>query len=200
MSNNFGYIDIILLGMIAGFIILRLRNILGRKTGHEPKIYPDFKEKKFNIPNNNIKSFKKNYEILEGQEKKEFLKGAEIAYETILTSFASGDNKKLKGLLTLDMATNFEQAIQARNKENIKSDFTFIGVKESSVEKYERIKNELFASVKFVSEVISVKKDKDDKIIEGNPDKIKQVTDYWKFTKNILKKGPNWYLSEIVSK
>ena len=200
MSNNFGYIDIILLGMIAGFIILRLRNILGRKTGHEPKIYPDFTEKKFNVPNNSIKSFKTNYKVLEGQEKKEFLKGAEIAYETILTSFANGDNKKLRSLLTPDMATNFEQAIQARNKENIKSEFTFIGVKESSVEKYERIKNELFASVKFVSEVISVKKDKDDKIIEGNPDKIKQVIDYWKFTKNILKKGPNWYLSEIVSK
>ena len=200
MSNNFGYIDIILLGMIAGFIILRLRNILGRKTGHEPKIHPGFVEKKFNVSNNNIKDFKKSYDVLEGQEKKEFLKGAEIAYETILTSFANGNNKKLKSLLTPDMATNFEQAIQARNKENIKSDFTFIVVKESNVEKYERIKNELFASVKFVSEVISVKKDKDDKIIEGNPDKIKQVTDYWKFTKNILKKGPNWYLSEIVSK
>ncbi len=200
MSNNFGYIDIILLGMIAGFIILRLRNILGRKTGHEPKIYPDFAEKKFNVPNSNIKSFKKNYEVLEGQEKKEFLKGAEIAYETILTSFANGDNKKLKSLLTPDMAANFEQAIEARNKENIKSEFTFVGVKESSVEKYERIKNEVFASVKFVSEVISVKRDKDDKIIEGNPDKIKQVIDYWIFTKNILKKGPNWYLSQIVSK
>ena len=200
MSNNFGYIDIILLGMIAGFIILRLRNILGRKTGHEPKIYPDFTEKKFNVPNNNIKSFKQNYEVLEGQEKKEFLKGAEIAYETILTSFANGDSKKLKSLLSPDMATNFEQAIQARNKDNIKSEFTFIGVKESNVEKYERIKNELFASVKFVSEVISVKKDKENKIIEGNPDKIKQVTDYWKFTRNILKKSPNWYLSEIISK
>ena len=200
MSNNFGYIDIILLGMIAGFIILRLRNILGRKTGHETKIYPGFAEKKFNVPNNNFKSFKKNYEVLEGPEKKEFLQGAEIAYETILTSFANGDNKKLRSLLTPDMAANFEQAIQTRNKENIKSEFTFVGVKESSVEKYERIKNELFASVKFVSEVISVKKDKDNKIIEGNPDKIKQVIDYWKFTKNILKKGPNWYLSEIVSK
>ena len=200
MSNNFGYIDIILLGMIAGFIILRLRNILGRKTGHEPKVYSGFAEKKFNVPNNNVKSFKQNHDVLEGQQKKEFLKGAEIAYEAILTSFANGDNKKLKSLLTPDMATNFEQAIQARNKENIKSEFTFIGVKESSVEKYERIKNELFASVKFVSEVISVKRDKDDKIIEGNPDKIKQVTDYWKFTKNILKKGPNWYLYEIVSK
>ena len=166
MSSQFGFIDIILLAMFAGFIILRLRNILGRKTGHEPKIYSGFTEKKFNVPNNNIKSFKENYEVLEGEEKKEFLKGAEIAYETILTSFAKGDNKKLKSLLTSDMAANFEQAIDARNKENIKSEFTFIGVKESSVEKYERVKNELFASVKFVSEVISVKKDKDDKIIE----------------------------------
>tara|TARA_X000000368_G_scaffold99557_1_gene76679 strand:- start:84 stop:704 length:621 start_codon:yes stop_codon:yes gene_type:complete len=200
MSNNFGYIDIILLGMIAGFIILRLRNILGRKTGHESKIHPGFAERKFNVPNNNVKNYKENLDILEGQEKKEFLKGAEIAYETILTSFAKGDSNKLKSLLTPDMATNFDQAIKARNKENIKSDFTFIGVKESRVEKYEKIRNELFASVKFVSEVISVKKDQDDKIIEGNPDKIKQVIDTWKFTRNILKKGPNWYLSEIVSK
>ena len=98
------------------------------------------------------------------------------------------------------MADNFDQAIQARRKENIKSEFTFIGMKESNVEKYEKIKNELFASVKFVSEVISVKKDKDGKIIEGNPNKIKLVTDYWKFSKNILKQGPNWYLSEIISK
>ena len=200
MSNNFGYIDIILLGMIAGFIILRLRNILGRKTGHETKMHPTFEERKFNIAKSNIKSFKQNLDVLEGQEKKEFLKGAEIAYETILTSFANGDSKKLNTLLTPDMITNFEQAIQARNKDKIKSEFTFIGVKESSVEKYEKIRNELFASVKFVSEVISVKKDKDNKIIEGDPNKIKQVIDYWKFTRNILKKGPNWYLSEIVTK
>ncbi len=200
MSNNFGYIDIILLGMIAGFIILRLRSILGRKTGHEPKIYPTFNEKKFNIPKNESQNLNKNHEKLEGQDKKDFLKGAEIAYETILTSFASGDIKKLKSLLTSEMSDNFEQAINERNKMKISSEFTFIGIKESSVEKYEKIKNELFASVKFVSEVISVKKDKDGKIIEGNPDKIKQVTDHWKFSKNILKKGPNWYLSEIVNK
>jgi len=200
MSNNFGYIDIILLGMIAGFIILRLRNILGRKTGHETKLYTDFEEKNFNIPKNNVKMPKQNLEVLEGNEKKEFLKGAEIAYETILSSFASGDIKKLKTLLTTDMADNFEQAIKARVKDNVTSEFTFIGMKESNVEKYEKIKNELFASVKFVSEVISVKKDKEGKVIDGNPNKIKQVTDYWKFSKNILKKGPNWYLSEIISK
>ena len=195
MSNSFGYIDIILLGMIAGFIILRLRSILGRKTGHEPKIYPGFAEQKFNVPKNNVKTFKENHDVLEGEEKKEFLRGAEIAYETILTSFANGDTKKLESLLTTDMASNFKQAIDVRKKENIKSEFTFVGVKESNLEKYERIKNEVFASVKFVSEVISVKKDKDNKVIEGYHNKIKQVTDYWKFTINILKKGPNWYLT-----
>ena len=199
MSNNFGYIDIILLGMIAGFIILRLRSILGRKTGHESKIYPGFAEKEFSMPKQETKVQKKNLEILEGKDKKEFLRGAEIAYESILTSFATGDLIKLKSLLLSNMFANFSDAIKSRNKEGIKSEFTFIGVKESSVEKYEKVKDELFATVKFVAEVISVKKDKNDKIVEGSPDKIKFVSDVWKFTKNIKNSSPNWYVAEIVS-
>ena len=200
MSNSFGYIDIILLGMIAGFIILRLRSILGRKTGHETKVYPGFAEKEFNIPNNEVKPVNKNLEILEGKDKKEFLRGAEIAYESILTSFASGDLIKLRNLLSPNMFSNFSDAIKSRNKEGVKSEFTFIGVKESSVEKYEKIRDNLFATVKFVAEVISVKRDKENKIIEGNPDKIKFVTDSWKFTRNINQKDLNWYLSEIINK
>ena len=200
MNSTFGYLDIILLGMIAGFIILRLRSILGRKTGHESKVYQNFAEKKFDISKNEINASKQNHDILEGKNKKEFLEGAEIAYETILTSFAKGDIKKLKTLLTTTMTKNFSEAIEARKKENIKSEFTFIGVKESNLEKYEKIKDELFASVKFITEVISVKKDKTDKIIEGNPDKIKFVTDYWKFTRNVNNKNPNWSLSEIISR
>ena len=199
MSNSFGYLDIILLGMIAGFIILRLRSILGRKTGHETKVYPNFTEKKFSIPKKESQPIKPNLEILEGKEKKEFLRGAEIAYESILTSFASGDLIKLKALLSNNMFSNFSEAIKLRKKDKIKSEFTFIGVKESSVENYEKIKDDLFATVKFVAEVISVKRDKENKIIEGNPDKIKFVTDSWKFTKNVNNKSPNWYLSEIIS-
>ena len=152
------------------------------------------------MPQKDVKPIEENLEILEGKEKKEFLRGAEIAYESILTSFATGDLIKLKSLLSKNMFSNFSDAIKSRNKENIKSEFTFIGVKESSVEKYEKIKDNLFATVKFVAEVISVKKDKENKIIEGNPDKIKFVTDSWKFTKNINQKSPNWYLSEIISK
>ena len=200
MSNNFGYLDIILLGMIAGFIILRLRSILGRKTGHESKIYPGFAEKEFSMTKQETKVTKKNLEVLEGNDKKEFLRGAEIAYESILTSFATGDLIKLKSLLLSNMFSNFSDAIKSRNKEGIKSEFTFIGVKESTVEKYEKIKDNLYATVKFVAEVISVKKDKDGKVIEGNPDKIKFVTDSWKFTRNIKQKDPNWYLSEIINK
>ena len=199
MSNSFGYIDIILLGMIAGFIILRLRSILGRKTGQESKAYSSFQEKRFNIPKNEVKPLKQNHDVLEGNDKKEFLKGAEIAYETILTAFANGEVKKLKDLLTPMMNKNFSDAIEARSLEKIKSEFTFIGIKESSLDKYEKMNDVLFATVKFVAEVISVKKDKDDKIIEGNPDKIKFVTDVWKFSKNIKNNSPNWYLSEIIS-
>ena len=147
-----------------------------------------------------IQHYLQELEILEGKNKKEFLRGAEIAYESILTSFATGDLIKLKSLLSPNMFSNFSEAIKSRNKEGIKSEFTFIGVKESSVEKYEKIKDNLFATVKFVAEVISVKKDKENKIIEGNPDKIKFVTDSWKFTRNIKQKDLNWYLSEIISK
>ena len=201
MSNNFGYIDIILLAMIAGFIILRLRSILGKKTGHEEKIYSgysekfqDFKKQKTQTPPTILK------DKLEGENKRQFLKGAELAYETIITAFAKGDQKKLKSLLTTDMANNFEQAIKQRQEHNIKSELTFIGIKETNLEKFERVKNNFFATVKFVSEIISVKRDENNKIIEGNPDKIKIVTDHWKFTKTTISQNPNWYLSEIVSK
>ena len=200
MSNNFGYIDIILLAMIAGFIILRLRNILGRKTSHESKIYTDFNEKRFETINKKNINVKEVRDVLEGQDKKEFLKGAEIAYETIITSFAKGDKKKLEDLLTKQMSSNFYQAIEERNRLKISSDLTFIGIKQSNLEKYEKVKTNLFATVKFVSEIISVKKDANNKIIEGNPDRIKTVTDHWKFTKNVLSKNPNWYLTEIISK
>ena len=202
MSNNFGYIDIILLGMIAGFIILRLRSILGRKTGHEDKIYPRFSEKKFEEyrKQHEVKFKKQNSNELEGEDKEKFIQGAEIAYETIITAFAKGDKKSLKNLLTSKMSNNFDQAISERDNKGIKSELTFVGMKESSLEKYEKVQNDIFATVKFVSDIISVKKDKNNNVVEGNPDRIKTVTDQWKFSKKVSSSSPNWYLAEILSK
>ena len=130
MSNNFGYIDLILLAMIAGFIILRLRNILGRKTGHESKVFTNFEEKEFEkFKKENVAPINKPGDVLDEEQKKHFLHGAEIAYENIITSFAKGNKKKLQSLLSPEMILNFEQAITEREKKNIKSKLTLIGIK-----------------------------------------------------------------------
>ena len=195
MSNNFGYLDLILLAMIAGFIILRLRNVLGRKTGHEGKVVSNLSEKKFEEFKKTIK-LKKQPTEFDTNQKKQFLKGAEIAYETIINSFAKGDKKNLKDLLTEEMNKNFESAIEERNSKNIKSELTFIGIKSSTIEKFEKTAEALFFTVKFISEIISFKKDKDNNVIEGDPNKIKTVIDRWKFTRKISSMNPNWYLAE----
>ena len=195
MSNNFGYLDLILLAMIAGFIILRLRNVLGRKTGHEGKVVSDLSEKKFEEFKKTIK-LKKQPTEFDTNQKKQFLKGAEIAYETIINSFAKGDKKNLKDLVTEEMNKNFESAIEERNSKNIKSELTFIGIKSSTIEKFEKTAEALFFTVKFISEIISFKKDKDNNVIEGDPNKIKTVIDRWKFTRKISSMNPNWYLAE----
>ena len=195
MSNNFGYLDLILLAMIAGFIILRLRNVLGRKTGHEGKVVSNLSEKKFEEFKKTIK-LKKQPTEFDTNQKKQFLKGAEIAYETIINSFAKGDKKSLKYLVTEEMNKNFESAIEERNSKNIKSELTFIGIKSSTIEKFEKTAEALFFTVKFISEIISFKKDKDNNVIEGDPNKIKTVIDRWKFTRKISSMNPNWYLAE----
>ena len=195
MSNNFGYLDLILLAMIAGFIILRLRNVLGRKTGHEGKVVSNLSEKKFEEFKKIIK-LKKQPTEFDTNQKKQFLKGAEIAYETIINSFAKGDKKSLKDLVTEEMNKNFESAIEERNSKNIKSELTFIGIKSSTIEKFEKTAEALFFTVKFISEIISFKKDKDNNVIEGDPNKIKTVIDRWKFTRKISSMNPNWYLAE----
>ena len=103
MSSQFGFIDIILLAMFAGFIILRLRNILGRKTGHQGKpverYFPTGGKILRDLENN--EAIKKNN--VDEEVKKQFLKGADIAYEQIITSFAKGDKKSLKGLLSREL-------------------------------------------------------------------------------------------------
>jgi predicted lipid-binding transport protein (Tim44 family) len=198
MSNNFGYLDIILLAMIAGFIILRLRNVLGRKTGHQDKVYSEFSKKKFEQFKNLAEAkAKKSPTEFDLNEKKQFLKGAEIAYETILTSFSKGDKEGLKSLLTEKMQANFSSAIEDRKSKKIKSELTFVGVKSSAIQKFEKTAEALFFTVKFVSEIISAKKNQDNKIVEGDPNKIKTVIDHWKFTKKISSVNPNWYLAEI---
>ena len=195
MSSQFGFIDIILLAMFAGFIILRLRNILGRKTGHQGKPMNRY------FPRGTVlKDIETNLDIKSGnvdeEAKKQFLKGADIAYEAIITSFAKGDKKSLKTLLGKDLFTDFAEVIDEREKKQLKYETTFIGIKSSKVLEFKKIENIYKVTVNFVSEIITCVKDKNNQIIEGNPDNIKTVNDVWKFSKNMWSQDPTWYLIE----
>lgn len=199
MNSGFQYIDIILIAMIAGFIILRLRGILGKRTGHEKEFFSDALSKDTIKKKNNEKVVNLSSGKLDDQAKEKFIKGAEAAYEMIITSFAKGDKKTLKPLVNKEMYKNFSDEIDQRKKENLKSELTFVGVKSSQIENFEKKDNIYIFTVKFVSEIITCKKDKDNKIIEGNPDIIKTVNDVWKFSKNMWSNNPNWYLVETQS-
>ena len=194
MSSQFGFIDIILLAMFAGFIILRLRNILGRKTGHQGKGMSRYFPKGGGV----LKDIENNEAIRSGnideEAKKKFLKGAEVAYEQIITSFAKGDKKILKSLLEKKMYERFSEVIDERNKNHLKYETTFIGLKSSKIMEFKKIENIYRVTVNFVSEIITCVKDKNNKIIEGNPDTIKTVNDEWKFSKNMWSQDPTWYL------
>ena len=190
MSYSFEYIDIILLAMIAGFIFLRLRGILGKKTGFEDDIRSKFSQeaRETNINTNFI------LETFDEKAKQEFLKGAKIAYETIITNFSNGKLKEIKSLLGKSIYKQFDEAIKDREIKNILSETTFIGINSAEIKEHKQNKNILEVTVEFVSEIISCIKDKDNKIISGDPEQIKKVHDIWKFSKDIRSPNPNWYL------
>ena len=196
MSSQFGFIDIILLAMFAGFIILRLRNILGRKTGHQGKsvsrLFPKGMEVLKDIENNEAIKMGN----VDDEAKEQFLKGAEIAYEKIITDFAKGDKKSLKTLLEKSLFNDFSKVIDERKEKKLNYETTFIGLKSAKILEFKKIENLYKVSVNFVSEIVTCVKDKNDKVIEGSPDTIKTVNDVWKFSKNMWSQDPTWYLVE----
>ena len=197
MNYSFEYIDIILLAMIAGFIFLRLRGILGKKTGFEGKIPTKF-EKEFQ----NIKiSSKQISENFDEEAQKDFLNGAKIAYETIITDFSDGDNKLIasKPLLSKKIHDQFKEALLERESKGYFAEITFIGIKSAVVKTHKKIEDSLEVTVDFVSEIITCIKDKDKKIISGDSEKIKTVYDTWIFSKDIKSSNPNWLLIDTIT-
>jgi predicted lipid-binding transport protein (Tim44 family) len=198
MNYSFEYIDIILLAMIAGFIFLRLRGILGKRTGYEGKTPPQFQEVLKNVnPEINIVQNEK----FDDDAQKEFLKGAKIAYETIITDFSDDDNKliKSKPLLSKKISDQFNEALKERSNRGHFAEITFIGVNSADIKEHKKTNNILKVTVDFVAEVITCIKDKDKKIISGNPEKIKKIYDTWVFSRDIKSNNPNWQLVEILT-
>jgi predicted lipid-binding transport protein (Tim44 family) len=198
MNYSFEYIDIILLAMIAGFIFLRLRGILGKRTGFEGKA-----PSQFDKALNNIQAEKKivQKDIFDEKAQQDFLKGAKIAYETIITDFSDNDNKLTtsKPLLSEKIFEQFNEALKERSRRGHYAEITFIGINSAEIKEHKKIGKILNVTVQFVSEVITCIKDKENKIISGDKDKIKKIYDTWIFSKVMQSNNPNWQLVDTLT-
>jgi predicted lipid-binding transport protein (Tim44 family) len=198
MSYSFEYIDIILLAMIAGFIFLRLKGILGKRTGFEGKAPTQFDKI---LKEAVIKQAPKNKETFDENEQKEFLKGAKIAYETIITDFSDNDNKltKSKPLLNKEIYNQFNEALKERSARGHYAEITFIGINSALIKEHKKIDKILNVTVDFIAEIITCIKDKDKKIVSGDPEKIKKIYDTWVFSRNTTSVNPNWQLVNTLT-
>jgi predicted lipid-binding transport protein (Tim44 family) len=198
MSYSFEYIDIILLAMIAGFIFLRLRGILGKKTGFDGKAPPQFEQILKNVKVNKASKIKENFD---DEAQKEFLKGARLAYETIITDFSDNDNKIVasKPLLNKEILNQFNEALKERSERGHNAEITFIGINSADIKEHKKIDKILNVTVNFVAEVITCIRDKDKKIVSGDPEKIKKIYDTWVFSRDITSVNPNWQLINTLN-
>jgi predicted lipid-binding transport protein (Tim44 family) len=198
MSYSFEYIDIILLAMIAGFIFLRLRGILGKRTGFEGKAPPQFDKI---LKEAVAKQAPINNETFDENAQKEFIKGAKIAYETIITDFSDNDNKLTtsKPLLNKEIYHQFNDALKERSERGHYAEITFIGVNSATIKEHKKIDKILNVTVEFIAEVITCIKDKDKKIISGDPEKIKKIYDTWVFSRDVTSPNPNWQLVNTLT-
>ncbi len=198
MNYSFEYIDIILLAMIAGFIFLRLRGILGKRTGFEGKPSPQFDNILKKVHQENKVNKKQDFDE---SAQNEFLKGAKIAYETIITDFSDNDNKLIasKPLLSKKIYEDFNKALKERNERGHFAEITFIGIKSANIKEHKKIDKALQVTVDFVSEIITCIRDKEKKIVSGSPEKIKTIYDTWTFSRDMRSSNPNWLLVNTLN-
>lgn len=125
---------------------------------------------------------------------KEFLNGAKMAYEMIVTAFADGDRKTLKNLLSKEVYDGFDAAISEREKagEVVKS--TFVGIEKADITHASAKDSEAQITLRIVSQLISATFDKDGKLVEGDAENVSQVDDIWTFSRDIRSRDPNWKL------
>ena len=200
MSEAFQYIDILILAIIAGIVLLRLRSVLGRRTGHEKT---DKTSYNYETPQTSQEEKVIPIEPKTSSSKREdgwfdnddFLQGAANAYETIVTNFENGNKDALKSLLSDDVLNSFSSVIDERNSKNEIVEFNFIGIEKSEIVHKDLKKNPMEVTVRFISEMITCIKNSKDEVISGSLNQVQKITDVWTFEKIKDKKSSNWLLT-----
>lgn len=225
MGEGFQFIDIIFFAMIAAFLVLRLRSVLGRRDGHDSQLRDRFKTHQDDKSDDNVvelpdrsksisgeddsedtlldayeddeQLYKGLSEIMEsdpGFQPEEFLSGSRMAFELILGAYAQGDSETLKPLLSSEVYANFTQVIREREQTGETLEDTLVGIKSAEiVEAYVEDKT-VNINVKFVSEQINATRDENGDVIDGDPNAVVNVVDFWTFSRNVITRDPNWTL------
>jgi predicted lipid-binding transport protein (Tim44 family) len=220
------FIDIIFFAMVAAFLILRLRSVLGRRTGDErPRpdpFHPDPAEggadKIIPLPGpperaagepitappaatgTPIEAGLTQIAVADpGFTAEHFVAGAKAAFEAIVTAFAKGEREALRPLLNDTVFEHFSAAIKAREDAGQSRETTLVGIKSADVLEAQMDGRTAFVTVKFVSEQINLTRDKDGNVVEGDPGHVAEITDIWTFARNTRARDPNWALIETRS-
>ena len=189
-----------ILAIIAGIVLLRLRSVLGRRTGHEKT---DKTSYNYETPQTSQEEKVIPIEPKTSSSKREdgwfdnddFLRGAANAYETIFTNFENGNKDALKSLLSDDVLNSFSSVIDERNSKNETVEFNFIGIEKSEIVHKDLKKNPMEVTVRFISEMITCIKNSKDEVISGSLNQVQKITDVWTFEKIKDKKSSNWLLT-----
>ncbi len=224
MGEGFSFIDIILLAMVAGFVLFRLRSVLGRRTGHEPQDSPAHVTRRrpagdrraddnvINLPDREatdddaeaapepeddspVSAALTRIAIADRSfDRAGFISGARVAYEMIVNAFAAGDSRALKPLLSDQVFDNFRSAIEQRESAGKIQETTLVGIKSAEIIDADLKGRIAEVTVKFVSEMITVTKDAAGRVLAGDATKVASVTDIWTFARNTRASDPNWNL------
>ena len=218
--NNFFSPDLIFFVMVAAFLIIRLRSVLGKRTGNEKKhgenisvglkqINKDFQNKQLKEANNINKNLKISEDIRDKNIKskinklieldphfnyKEFLKGAKIAFERIVQNYSSGDVKKIKNILSPEIFKSFSNAAELRKKKKQVLEHTLISFKTAEIKDILFNTSIVSIVVKYVTEQVNTVKNAKGETIDGNSDYVENHNDLWTFSRNIKSSNPNWTL------
>jgi predicted lipid-binding transport protein (Tim44 family) len=197
MNDNFGYIDIVLLAIVAGIIILRLRNVLGKGAEDSAVRAKKLVVVDAQFEDANSSTVEENTNLREFKEDV-FLKGAQAAYEMIVNAFAAADKKTLKDLTSPEVYKSFVGVLDERKNKKYVNQFTFIGIKKAKIENIDKKESFYTVKTRFVSEIISCVKDANNNVIEGSAEEIQTVNDVWSFSRDLNSEDPTWHLTEIA--
>jgi predicted lipid-binding transport protein (Tim44 family) len=230
MHDVFDIYTIIFLAL-AVFIFLRLRSVLGQRTGRERPPYDPYaprdavsspaNDKVVALPGRPADTPQRPIETAAPSERwkdiaepgtpvaagldaivredpsfdvKPFLAGARGAYEMIVTAFAEGDTRALRDLLSRDVFEGFETAIREREGRGETAETRFVSIDKADIIGAEVRARNAQVTIRFVSQLVSVTRDRAGAVVDGSPDKVTDVTDVWTFARDVTSRNPNWKL------